>query len=245
MPRGPLSREQVGVIAGAAGGLAITLAALFWPTHPGGSADAGARLALRAACDLAAAFWLAISIAMLANHRFFSARDIAGAGLTEASSRAKLLQGLVQNTLEQTVLAAAVWAAWLFAAAGAASTVVLCAGCFCAGRLLFFLGYGRGAAARLLGFALTFYPSVGLILASLIPAARAPGVSLRRVRSGCSARQFTTRQSRGLGVERGRAGAAQRAVARVDQAIGEVGRRVLVGVERVLEGCLILDHEVD
>jgi uncharacterized membrane protein YecN with MAPEG domain len=35
---------------------------------------------------------------------------------------------------------------------------------FFVGRILFWRGYARGAPARALGFALTFYPSVAMIL---------------------------------------------------------------------------------
>jgi uncharacterized MAPEG superfamily protein len=78
-----------------------------------------------------------------------------------------VLQALIQNTLEQTVLAAFAYGAWLLIPpAGGARTVALCACLFSVGRLLFFVGYARGAAARSLGFALTFYPTVGLIALS-------------------------------------------------------------------------------
>jgi len=99
-----------------AAGLAATLLALLWPGLPLGPTDLAARLSAWFACDLAAGLWLAIAVARLARHRFFSDQDIDG-------------------------------------------------GCFSLGRLLFFLGYLRGAAARSLGFTLTFYPTVGLLVA--------------------------------------------------------------------------------
>jgi uncharacterized membrane protein YecN with MAPEG domain len=37
---------------------------------------------------------------------------------------------------------------------------------FAVGRLLFWIGYRRGAAGRAFGFALTFYPSVLALLAA-------------------------------------------------------------------------------
>ena len=42
---------------------------------------------------------------------------------------------------------------------------------FVIGRIAFFAGYARGAPARALGFALTFYPTVLLLLAALVTAA--------------------------------------------------------------------------
>ena len=41
--------------------------------------------------------------------------------------------------------------------------LITLAAMFGAGRLLFWWGYVRGAAARAFGFALTFYPSVGAL----------------------------------------------------------------------------------
>jgi uncharacterized MAPEG superfamily protein len=120
------------------------------------------------ACSAGPACWLALAVGLLARHRFFNARDIDGAGLTEASPRAKLIQALTQNTLEQTGLAIVAYGLWLFVTpAPRAQTVVLCAALFSFGRLLFFLSYSRGAPARSLGFAVTFYPTAGLLVLSL------------------------------------------------------------------------------
>jgi hypothetical protein len=108
-----------------------------------------------------------LAVALQARHRFFSPADIDGAGLTAASARAQLLQALIQNTAEQTLLAALAYAAWLLATPSAPGPAVHCAVLFSLGRLLFFAAYARGAAARSLGFALTFYPTVGLLALSL------------------------------------------------------------------------------
>ena len=146
-------------------GLAVTLAVFAWPIREPAGVD---RLQLWAACSATAVAWLAFVIALLARHRFFSATDSDGAGLTEASPRARLLQAFVQNTLEQVVLAVLAYAAWLLATPQLPPGVaVACAGLFALGRALFLLGYSRGAAARALGFALTFYPSTGLLVLSL------------------------------------------------------------------------------
>lgn len=117
--------------------------------------------------------WLALlpipllaSIGALARHRFFSREDIDGSGLAKGSTGAGLLQAILQNTLEQTVLAAVVYAGFVFVAPprllGMIPAAVLM---FLAGRALFARGYRSGAAARALGFALTFYPT--LVLAGI------------------------------------------------------------------------------
>ena len=157
--------ERLGVLAGMAAGLAVTLAALLWPGLPAGPSDPAARIRAWLACDLWAGAWLAVCVARLARHRFFSDADI-DAALSVGTSEARVLQSLTQNTLEQAVLAMVAYGAWLIPADPPlpAASVWIAAGCFGLGRLLFMVGYARGAAWRSLGFALTFYPTVGLML---------------------------------------------------------------------------------
>jgi hypothetical protein len=108
---------------------------------------------------------LGIAIGRLAKHRFFNADDIDGAGLTVASAEAKLLQALLQNTLEQTALAVPTYLAWALLMPGAwLSTVPMAATFHALGRLLFFFGYEKGAGHGALGFALTFYSTMVLLV---------------------------------------------------------------------------------
>ncbi|HEY0179453.1 MAG TPA: MAPEG family protein [Dokdonella sp.] len=108
---------------------------------------------------------LAIAVARLAAHRFFTPADIDGSGLTAGTAPARLLQALLQNTLEQVALAVPTYAAALYAAPATAGRASVAAAClFLLGRVLFFARYRHGAAARALGFALTFYPTVLLLL---------------------------------------------------------------------------------
>ena len=169
----PFTRTQAGVAAGMALGFAATVALFVWPSPPAAPADAEGRLALWLACAVLASLWLLVGIALLARHRFFTPADIEGGGLTEGTARARLLQTLIQNTLEQCALAIPVYGAWLWLAPeGRRGLVVPCACLFALGRLLFFAGYARGAPFRALGFTLTFYPTVGLYLFLLPAAAR-------------------------------------------------------------------------
>jgi hypothetical protein len=164
------TRTQAGVAAGMAGGLAATLAAFAWPGLPLVPAGTEQRLALWLAASVSAALWLLIGVALLARHRFFSPADIDGGGLSEGTPTARLLQSLIQNTLEQAALAIPAYGAWLWLAPkGRRDLVIVCAGLFGLGRLLFFLGYRLGAPARALGFTMTFYPTVGLYLFLLPP----------------------------------------------------------------------------
>jgi 1-acyl-sn-glycerol-3-phosphate acyltransferase len=161
----PFTRTQAGVAAGMAAGFAATVAAFAWPSLPAVPAGADQRIALWLAASVSASLWLLIGIALLARHRFFTPADIDGGGLTDGTPAAKLLQTLIQNTLEQAVVAIPAYGAWLWLAPeGRRGLVMICAGLFGLGRLLFFLGYKFGAPARALGFTLTLYPTVGLYL---------------------------------------------------------------------------------
>lgn len=108
---------------------------------------------------------LVASVARLAKFRFFSPDDIDGNALTKASENASLLQTLLQNTLEQLVIAISVYTAWCFLMpASWLSVLPLCSVLFALGRILFFKGYKNGPASRSFGFALTFYSTVLLLL---------------------------------------------------------------------------------
>jgi hypothetical protein len=105
----------------------------------------------------------------LAKHRFFTPEDINGSALTEGTSRAKLLQALLQNTLEQLVLASSVYVSCSFIyPARCLVAIPAAAAMFFVGRILFFAGYSGGAPSRAFGFALTFYPTVLLASAAVL-----------------------------------------------------------------------------
>lgn len=137
---------------------------LQWPNFTG-QASLVLRLKLAALAGLAPAAALFLCIARLAKHRFITPQDIHGSALTGGSERAKLLQALLQNTLEQTVLALPVYlAAGLVFPAIFLPLVAAAAALFVVGRILFFRGYASGAPSRAAGFGLTFYPSVALLI---------------------------------------------------------------------------------
>lgn len=112
---------------------------------------------------------LIASIGRLAGFRFFSPADIDGSGLTKGSEKAILLQSLLQNTLEQFVIATAAYTIWCFTMPTSwLSAVPCCSFAFLIGRISFFKGYHKGAPARAFGFALTFYPTVLLVLTATL-----------------------------------------------------------------------------
>ena len=128
-----------------------------------------ARIAFAFKWDLLPAVCLLVAIGRLARHRFFTPEDIDGGGLFSATPRAQVLQSVLQNTLEQVVLASLAYSIWAVAMPHAwLGSIPAAAVLFVVGRLLFFHGYERGASARAIGFALTFYPSALMLIASAV-----------------------------------------------------------------------------
>lgn len=146
----------------------IALIATGIATNPFGYADdmdLTAKLSVAIQSCAAVVVFLVVSVGRLAGHRFFTPEDIdAGAGM-HGTQKAKILQSLLQNTLEQGVIATVLYLTWAVVMPGRwLSVVPLAAIAFSVGRVLFFAGYEKGAAARSLGFALTFYSSVGMLI---------------------------------------------------------------------------------
>ena len=165
------SDKQRGVLKGVIYGAAITLvvivgAIIAGPMPLSPEASPGERLAFALSADAFIALWLAISVGLLANHRFFTPEDIDGGGLSRGSQTANILQSTLQNTLEQSVLAVLAHLAWsVVMPASWISAIPAAVFLFLCGRVLFVRGYRQGAPSRALGFALTFYQSVLMLLA--------------------------------------------------------------------------------
>ncbi|MBD1547521.1 MAPEG family protein [Roseibium aggregatum] len=169
-----LSDKQKGVARGLGGAIAATLVAYGLALWLAGDAFAAfdtllGRMRLLALSVLPLLAFFCISIGSLARHRFFSADDIDGSGLTTGTATAHQLQAVLQNTLEQTVLAAIAYLAYALLAP--ASWLILLpagAGLFLIGRILFWQGYGSGAPGRAFGFALTFYSTIFIALPAIV-----------------------------------------------------------------------------
>ena len=165
-----MDQTQIGVARGAASAmltaivafaLAITLVSPAWNV----GSDLTSRIALASWAVLLPAATLFVCIARLGAHRFFTPADIHGSALTSGTERAKLLQSLLQNTLEQCCLAIPVYVATaILAPASFLPVVPAAAVMFLVGRVSFFAGYAQGAPSRAYGFALTFYPTVLLLV---------------------------------------------------------------------------------
>lgn len=161
--------EQRGVGRGIALAMAITLIILglaAWLARSQEPTPFDARLEHALRLVPFVVVWLFATIANVARLRFFSERDIGGGGSEDDTIKVREARAILQNTLEQVVLAVA---AQLVVAASfnpSGPLVVALAGLFAIGRLLFWIGYRRGARGRALGFGLTFYPSVIALFAS-------------------------------------------------------------------------------
>jgi uncharacterized membrane protein YecN with MAPEG domain len=158
------SVKQRGVAAGMAAGVAATALGLLCSPSWFGVAvpsDVAGRLAFAVRADGLIMVWLVAAIANVARGRFFSAADIDGSGFGTASDRIAVDVAVVQNTLEQAVLAAVLYPALAcLRAPDEAAMIPALAALFCVGRLCFWVGYRFGAPWRAFGFAATFYPTV-------------------------------------------------------------------------------------
>jgi len=156
----------IGMVVGAVATVGIIGYGVFYnPFQYSADITATSKIAVVFQSCILLALCLAISIGRLAKHRFFAEEDIDGAGLTMPSARAKMLQAVLQNTLEQVVLGALVYAAWASLMPGDMLSVIpMAAIAFIVGRYLFFGTYKDGPSARAIGFTLSFYVSVGMLL---------------------------------------------------------------------------------
>ncbi|WP_226088550.1 MAPEG family protein [Vibrio bathopelagicus] len=165
-----LSNKQSGVLKGMVSAMltsvvVIAVAVVFDPFNYSEISQVSERLTVLALSLLFPVLFLIASIGRLAKFRFFSPEDIDGSGLTSGTNEAMILQSLLQNTLEQLVIALGVYTAWsLLMPASWLSVVPLCSMLFAIGRIFFFKGYKQGAPARAFGFALTFYSTVLMFL---------------------------------------------------------------------------------
>ena len=169
-----LTPTQRGVVRGIGIAASVTVVAMFGAAawHPDvllPGDDPVARLSFALKWDLLPATCLLIAVGRLARHRFFTPDDIDGGGLSPGTQRAHVLQSILQNTLEQVVLASLAYFIWAVVMPhGWLASIPAAALLFLIGRILFSRGYERGAAARAIGFGLTFYPSVLMIAVTAI-----------------------------------------------------------------------------
>jgi len=126
--------------------------------------DDGARLAFAARWMLVPALCLFAGIAAAANRRFFSSEAMDGTR-TPQSRALEINLRYNQNTLEQTVLATVAWSGLsLTLPHERLGLIAMLAIVFAIGRILFWIGYLIAPWARAIGFGLTFYPTVVVLI---------------------------------------------------------------------------------
>lgn len=156
-----LNAKQRNIAAGMAAALLVTAGLLLWP----GSGDPGQALPATFRALVSPAVAIAAGIAFVARARFFDPRAIDG---DSGSVTIDLGNRYLGNTVEQAALAAMTWLAFAAAVpARAAFLVPVLAVVFLVARVLFAVGYAFAPQARAFGFALTFYPTLGVLLQTI------------------------------------------------------------------------------
>ncbi len=145
------------VLAGVISAIALGMAALTAYSEASAPFDERIEHVLR--LEFIVVAWLAATIANVARLRLFSTRDIGG-GRDGETRKVREARAVLQNTLEQVVLAVLAHLGVAASFNPSAPFIVALVALFFVGCLLFWVGYSRGAKGRAFGFALTFYPSV-------------------------------------------------------------------------------------
>lgn len=158
------SVEQRGVLIASSAAIAVcavilALSYVWLPASAFGlhaEMDAGERIAFALKADILVFLWLAGCVRAVSAGRFRSPTDIRGSAYAPPSPAIAVQAAVLQNSLEQTVLA--VGAHLGLAAVLRGHELVLIPALvllYVAGRASFAAAYARGAAARAFGMALT------------------------------------------------------------------------------------------
>ena len=167
----PLTDKQKGVVRNVIPAAVLTVVglcgvSLLLPLNILPLDEPGARIAWAFKWALLPVLTLMVTIMRVANHRFSTPEDIDGSGLTAGTPEVRVLRAVVQNTLEQGVLAVAVYTIWAAVMPYSWLRLIpIAAVLFVCGRVLFARGYARGAPGRATGFGLTAYPTFGMLVA--------------------------------------------------------------------------------
>jgi uncharacterized membrane protein YecN with MAPEG domain len=152
--RGTVVAFLVCVVAFASAYLALPALVSF----PSGTAE---RLAFAAKACVFVLAWVLASVLLVSTARRSSPADIGGAAAGPPSPALAVKLAFLQNTLEQALLAIGFFLGLAAVAGGAwLALIPVSVVLFAAGRVLFYIGYPRGARGRALGMALTMMPVV-------------------------------------------------------------------------------------
>jgi uncharacterized membrane protein YecN with MAPEG domain len=155
-------QRAIAVRSALAVGLSAACVAAAWlwlpPAWLGAEADMAVadRLAYALRADLLVFLWLAGCIRTVASIRFRSDEDRPGSAYGSPSARLAVPTAVLQNSLEQTVLAIGAHLVLATVLTGAEMVLLpVLVVLYLLGRVLFAVGYAKGAGARAFGMALT------------------------------------------------------------------------------------------
>lgn len=158
------SSDQLGIIRASALALALAAAGLgagyVW-LPPGllelnPAMDFGERITFTLKADILMFIWLAGCVRAVSRGRFYSQADIKGSAFGPPSPAIAVRAAVLQNSLEQTVLAFGGHLTLAALLRGLELTLIpLLVALFLVGRVAFVLGYAKGASGRAFGMALT------------------------------------------------------------------------------------------
>ena len=170
--------EQRGVLAGIVAAAGVTVVALALAVPVVGpvvgpllprAGDGAGRLLFAFRIMPFVVLPLACCIAVMAMLRFRSPADIAGSAFVPPGERTAVPIAVLQNTLEQTMLAVVAHLGFAATArVGELALLPVLAALFCVGRLCFAIGYRHGAGGRAFGFALTFFPTIATLAWTIV-----------------------------------------------------------------------------
>lgn len=174
------SPDQIGVIRASA--LAIALAAailvagyVWLPPRSLGLnpvMDFGERIAFTLKADILMFIWLAGCVGAVSRGRFHSPADIRGSAFGPPSRAIAVRAAVLQNSLEQTVLAFGGHLSLAALLRGLDLVLIpLLVALFLVGRVTFAFGYAKGASGRAFGMALTaasIIASYGLVVGLVV-----------------------------------------------------------------------------
>lgn len=128
-------------------------------------ADLASRFGVVFKCLLWPTTIYVLFIARTALHRFFTPADSDAAVSPESTQDVAILRAIVQNTHEQLFFAVLTYLSWAALMGDSVGSVIPTASAlFVVGRILFFLGYKKGALGRTFGFGMTLYPTATMNL---------------------------------------------------------------------------------
>lgn len=163
-----ITRERRGVLVGMVTALVITAVVLGLSIAASGDETPTLvdRLTLAMQLTIILFLWLGVAIGNVARLRFFRPESLSGAAFGNDEIEVRTAQAILQNTLEQSFLAFGAQLALATVFPDPRVALVALVVLFSTGRVLFWVGYAGGAARRALGFGLTFYPSIAVLLIS-------------------------------------------------------------------------------